>query len=316
MRLTAVGVSGSVPGPRSAASCYLVEAPVVAGVATVKSDLITTTMPPLSSRLVLDLGSGAMGPLGVLASPTSLDAALISHLHPDHYLDLAPLYVYLKYQPVFGSNATGIAPHFPIWGPSGLAGKLGICSEKSAEIAEVFTVHTWPGPGANNSQATGSGDSIGTVTLPASTARNTGNPLRFGDPVQIGPFAVESAPAFHVIEAYAMRVTGPSSINPGQPANLVYTGDTDYSPAVVELARNADVLLAEAAFTAAQYAASEPGVHLCGARAGQMAREAGVRQLILTHIPPWNDPAEALTGARAEFGGTIDLAEPGQTFEI
>jgi ribonuclease BN (tRNA processing enzyme) len=72
MRLTIVGCSGSFPGPDSPASCYLVEA---------EHDGATF-------RLVLDLGSGALGHLQRYTDLESVDAVVLSHLHADHCLDI------------------------------------------------------------------------------------------------------------------------------------------------------------------------------------------------------------------------------------
>jgi hypothetical protein len=87
MRLTVVGCSGSVPSVDSPASCYLVEA--------------DDGQRPW--RVLLDLGSGALGPLQQHVDPTRLDAVLLSHLHADHCLDLCGLYVMLKYAPQAGT---------------------------------------------------------------------------------------------------------------------------------------------------------------------------------------------------------------------
>ena len=77
MRLTVLGCSGSGPGPKSAASCYLVEHE--------------------GFRLLLDLGNGAFGALQGLADPDRIDAVFLSHLHADHCLDVAPFVVWHRY---------------------------------------------------------------------------------------------------------------------------------------------------------------------------------------------------------------------------
>jgi ribonuclease BN (tRNA processing enzyme) len=102
MRLTVVGCSGSVPGPASPASCYLVEADDEDG---------------RTWRVVLDLGSGALGPLQTYCDPRDLDAVLLSHLHPDHCADLAPLHVYLAHHP----DGPG---HVRVVGPFGTSSRL------------------------------------------------------------------------------------------------------------------------------------------------------------------------------------------------
>jgi ribonuclease BN (tRNA processing enzyme) len=51
-----------------------------------------------STAVLLDLGQGAFPHLAQAIEPSSLDAVVISHLHPDHFVDLVPLRHYLTYQ--------------------------------------------------------------------------------------------------------------------------------------------------------------------------------------------------------------------------
>ncbi len=55
---------------------------------------------------------------------------------------------------------------------------------------------------------------------------------------------------------------------------------------------------------------------LNGREAGETAARAGARRLVLTHIPPWTDPATNLADARAVYDGPVTLAAPRQTYEI
>ncbi|MGI8677482.1 MAG: MBL fold metallo-hydrolase [Jatrophihabitans sp.] len=77
MKLTVLGCSGSVPGPDSPASGYLIEAD--------------------GYRLLLDLGHGAFGALQRYVRPADVDAVVISHLHADHCIDLTAYVVALRY---------------------------------------------------------------------------------------------------------------------------------------------------------------------------------------------------------------------------
>src|SRR6476659_2063322 len=76
-RLTIVGCSGSAPGPDSASSCYLVECD--------------------GYRLLLDLGTGAVGPLQRHLPVTDVDSVFVTHGHNDHCRDLVDL-VYLRHR--------------------------------------------------------------------------------------------------------------------------------------------------------------------------------------------------------------------------
>jgi ribonuclease BN (tRNA processing enzyme) len=56
--------------------------------------------------------------------------------------------------------------------------------------------------------------------------------------------------------------------------------------------------------------------HLTATEAGQIAQEAEVETLILTHLPPSLDKAQSVAMAREVFEGTVELASPGDVFEV
>ncbi|MCZ2815158.1 MBL fold metallo-hydrolase [Modestobacter sp. VKM Ac-2984] len=108
----------------------------------------------------------------------------------------------------------------------------------------------------------------------------------------IGPFEVRTVRTAHPVECYAVRLTAGGR-------SLVYTGDTGPSDAVVELARGADVLLAEAAHP--DVPDLPPGLHLTGRQAGELAAAAGVGRMLVTHVPAWVDAEAQLAAARSVF---------------
>jgi ribonuclease BN (tRNA processing enzyme) len=91
VRLTIIGCAGSYPSASSAASCYLVEAE--------------------GFGLVLDLGSGALGPLARHTDIYRIGAIALSHLHPDHCFDVCSYFVARRFHP------EGPFPRIPIFGP-------------------------------------------------------------------------------------------------------------------------------------------------------------------------------------------------------
>jgi len=50
------------------------------------------------TAVLLDLGQGSFPRLAKAIEPSALDGVVISHLHPDHFIDLVPLRHYLAYQ--------------------------------------------------------------------------------------------------------------------------------------------------------------------------------------------------------------------------
>lgn len=253
-----IGCAGSFPGPDSAASSYLVQADDAAG---------------RTWSLLLDLGSGALGPLQRVCDPADLDAIGLSHLHPDHFADLCGLYVYLKYRP------DGVPrPPLRVLGPFGTASRIGDAYglEPGESLADHLAVHTW----------------------------QPGRTVRVG-PMSVTPVAVE-----HPVPAYGVRVQGPAEDDPARIVTLAYSGDTDACAGLDRLAAGADLLLAEAAFVEGRDDGVR-GIHLTGRRAGQAAAAGGVGRLVLTHIPAWNEPEIAVAEAAAVYDGAIELARPG-----
>ncbi len=77
LTLTVLGSSGTYAGPGNACSGYL----VTAG----------------EARILVDCGPGTLARLGEHLDPAALDAVVISHSHPDHWLELPVLRNALKY---------------------------------------------------------------------------------------------------------------------------------------------------------------------------------------------------------------------------
>ncbi|KUJ64968.1 MBL fold metallo-hydrolase [Streptomyces albus subsp. albus] len=250
MKLTVVGCSGSFPSAESACSSYLVEAD--------------------GFRLLLDMGNGALGELQRYCGLYDLDAVLLSHLHPDHCIDMCGYFV-ARYYRFDGGRAHAI----PVYGPAGTERRLVRAYDDVPDddcMSEVFDFRT---------------------LTPGSFA--------------LGPFTVRVARVCHPVEAFGFRVE-----HGGR--SLVYSGDTGPCQALRELAEGADLFLCEAAFTHGKE--DIPDLHLNGRQAGEHAEAAGVRNLVLTHIPPWTDPQVNQRDAQEVFNGPVELAKPGAVYEL
>jgi ribonuclease BN (tRNA processing enzyme) len=69
------------------------------------------------TAILLDLGQGSFPRLTGLMDPGTLDAVVVSHLHPDHFIDLVSLRHYLRWGP---SHPRRIR----VLGPAGLGDRL------------------------------------------------------------------------------------------------------------------------------------------------------------------------------------------------
>lgn len=254
MKLSIVGCSGSYAGPDSPASSYLVEADDASG---------------RTWRILLDLGSGAIGALHRLTDPLSIDAVFLTHLHPDHFFDISGLHVLWKYSPL------GRPGRIPVFGPSDAA-------ERCAS-------------------------SYGLPLDPGMTQEFDFRLYDEATPARVGPFAVSAARVEHPVEAYGLRVAAGG-------ASLAYSGDTGLCDALVDLARDTDLLLAEASMRDGD--PNPPALHMTGSEAGEAARRSGARQLLLTHIPPWHSKDDRLREAKGVFGGPLELARPEATYTL
>lgn len=126
MLLTVLGCSGSIPGPSSPASGYLIEAG--------------------GARLVVDLGNGTLSTLQQHADPLSLDALLLSHLHADHCADFSALTVLRRYHPDADPRAAKLPVYAPTEAPSRFAAQYAPDAAELAEtdLSDVYEFHAWP----------------------------------------------------------------------------------------------------------------------------------------------------------------------------
>jgi ribonuclease Z len=113
-------------------------------------------------------------------------------------------------------------------------------------------------------------------------------------------------------------VTAESIVGPTRPGRtLVYSGDTRPCLGVQEAARGADLLVHEATFGAEDLARALETGHSTAREAAQVAREAGVRQLVLTHISArYTRDAPELLAEAAQIFPSVTIARDGMTVGV
>ena len=99
---------------------------------------------------------------------------------------------------------------------------------------------------------------------------------------------------------------------------LCYSADTIYSSSVVELSRDADLLLHEATFLQDQLSIAELTKHSTAEMAGRAGKEAHAKRLALFHIPPPNEHREdEFRGQAADgYGGEVVIGTDLATIEF
>ena len=118
---------------------------------------------------------------------------------------------------------------------------------------------------------------------------------------RMGPLSFEVFKNIHDIPSYAVKVTSDNG------AALVYSGDTGYYPELAEFSKGADCLLCESSFY--QGHAKHQEQHMTSEQAGQIAACAGVRQLVLTHLPHFGESEQLIIQAQTIYKEKVLLAK-------
>jgi ribonuclease BN (tRNA processing enzyme) len=128
------------------------------------------------------------------------------------------------------------------------------------------------------------------------------------DPYELGPWSLHSWSLPHFVPDVGVRLVTDGLI-------VAYTGDTGPDPCLVDLARAADLFIAEATERrqrrGAPPADRAPAMHLTAREAGEAAQAAGARRLLLTHFWPGKDRESARMEAIEVFDGEVLLADEG-----
>jgi ribonuclease BN (tRNA processing enzyme) len=232
--------------------------------------------------LLIDCGNGVFGKLRQQIDYVDLEAVIVSHLHADHWLDLIPYSYALTYAPK----------------------------------QQPVPVHTWPGtdtparprlivpPGATETfrrvvGAWGNDDLIDNAFEVDEYAA--------GDTVDVGPFSATFHPVPHFIDTFAINVSAGD-------AKLTYGADSRPGNELVEIARDADLLLVEATLPRPE----RTGIrgHMTPEEAGEHAKHAGAKRVVITHISDELGDEWAREEAERGFGAPVEVARDGATYEI
>jgi ribonuclease BN (tRNA processing enzyme) len=235
--------------------------------------------------VLLDCGNGVFGKLRAACEYDQVDAVVITHMHADHFFDLIPFAVALTYSPRQQPEPVG---HWP--GTDSPARPRLIVPEGASDTLRRI-VGAW-----------GQDELIeNAFQIEEYAAR---------DMVEIGALRVRFHQVSHWVSTFAVEV---SSTADGS-GRFVYGADSAPDRTLVDFARGTDLLMLEA--TLVRPEREPPRGHMTAAEAGEQARRAGARELVLTHISDELDTAAAQAQAAAAFGGPVTIASEGAVFTV
>ncbi len=117
---------------------------------------------------------------------------------------------------------------------------------------------------------------------------------------------VTTLPIRHTAQSLGYRIASTRG------ASIAFSGDADECDELVELARDVDVFVCDAAFPDAQRVEG----HLTPGMAGDHAERARAKTLLLTHFYPECDGVDVVAQARARFAGEVVAARDLMAREI
>ncbi len=271
-----------------------------------------------SEIIMFDCGEGTQRQMAKAGlNLNKIEKILISHIHGDHILGipgiLQTLSLLNREKELFIYGAEGIIefikavrktiwfnPTFPIFVDQVKEGL--VCTEKDYSIYAAYNDHVLPGFGYALVEPVRPGKFY------PERARVLGVPegplwskLQRGEDIMLNGKIIMSN-----------EIVGPS--RPGR--KIVYTGDTRPSKAIVELAKKADLLIHDSNYDEDYVEMAREKGHSTALQAAQVAVEADVNKLILTHFSPRYESIDLmLLHAKAIFQNTI-IAEDLLSIEV
>jgi len=245
----------------------------------------------------------------------SLSSIFVSHFHADHFLGIPGLIQTMSFmgrkEPlmIYGPEGTReFTELFKAFGYFNLNYEIrgielkpgAVLEKKDYVIRAIKTEHSIPSLG------------YALVENPRPGRFNREKAVGLG--ISPGPLFAELQKG-NPIEANGKLVKPGDVMGPPRPGRtIVYSGDTRPCQSILEASRDADLLIHDCSFADEMAVWAEESRHSTAGEVAALAKEAGVRKLILTHISSrYTDDAEPiLTDSKKIFENAIvaeDLME-------
>ncbi len=231
----------------------------------------------INGSLLVDTGwCAALQLIKYGIEPMDIEAVLMTHCHHDHYMGLVSL---LFYQGLHAGR-TDDEKRLAVYGPVGEIGRV------VTDVWRLLQTDRYPH-----------------LEIPVDVHEVAG-----GDAFDVCGLSVRACRALHNVPSLHYRLETPSG------ASVTFSGDTPYNPALVEFARDTDLLIHEASHGPQSTREAEEPAHSGAPDAAQVASLAGAKRLGLVHIG-LGSVDDALSAAREQFGNTFVPTE-GDVLEL
>ena len=229
-----------------------------------------------ASTMLMDIGNGVFGKLRAAVDYTTVDAVVVSHMHADHSLDLVPFAYALIYAPDGRAREEPVRLMVPAGGRDQLRRVVGTWGGENL-MEEAFELEEYES----------------------------------GAVLDVGEVRVRTHSVPHYLpHTNALELSAPAS----GPGRVTYGADHGPADALVEFARDTDLLMVEATLKTPE--PDGPRGHITAREAGEHGRRAGARRLVVTHVSDLIDPAWVMAEAEAGFGGPVTIAAEGDVYEV
>ncbi len=296
LRVTFLGTAGSIPSVERNSSAIFIQFG--------------------SHRVLFDCGEGTQRQMMMAKTGFKVEAIFITHLHTDHFVGLFGLLETMSLNErqerltVYSPHPEFLSSIFKAFGYDELSFPVEVRELKDGEsvrfgnfrIVAFRTEHIVKSYG---------------YALIEDERRGKFNREKAEElGIKPGPLYAKLARGESVV--VDGKVITPEMVlgKPRPGRKVVYTGDTRPCERVVEIARNADLLIHDASFTSELDDWAKETKHSTAREAAEVARKAGVRRLILTHISArYKDPTPLLEEAKEVFEN-VEVAEDFMVVEV
>ncbi len=280
---------------------------------------VAIRIPQRSELWLLDCGEGTQHQFMKSALRLSqLKRVFITHMHGDHVFGLPGLLASIG----LSGNSSGI----DLYGPNPLESYLeGVFRNTSSRIGYPMKFHGVEEAAINENLLLEDDDFSVRCTplkhrVPAYAFRIDQKPRKGRFDIQLaknlgippGPIYGALKRGEKVLLADGRTINGKDLCGPDRQGNsIVYCTDTIFTESAVKLAQGADLLIHESTYSHKDAEMAYQRQHSTSTMAAQTASEAGVGQLVLTHLSPrYNNasnttPNDLLSEAKAIFPNTI-----------